>query len=440
MTTFDNIIIGAGPGGYDLAATLADKGESVLIAERDKLGGTCLNRGCIPTKCLVATAEAVISAKEAPALGVEVADISVDFSIAAKRMNEVVTGLRDGVKSDLSMCQIIEGEATLLPDMQIKVDDETFKATKRLVIATGSKPAVLPIEGAELAATSDDVLSIQSLPKSVIIIGGGVIGMEFASIFSALGVKTTVIEYCKEILPPFDAEVAKRLRMIMTRRGINIVTGAAVNKIEKTDSGKFNASYAGKKGQTYVEAEYIVMATGRRPVLPEGLIEAGIKLNAKGFIEVDNGMNTNVKGIYAIGDVNGLSMLAHSAIAQGRVVAENDEELFNPKTVPSIVFSHPEVAMIGLTPTAAEGAGLHYKTEKRLYASNGKAQAMGKTDGFIKFTVLPDENDRIIGISIIGAHAADLIAEATILVTDGVSLNEIDNKYIHAHPTLSELF
>lgn len=440
MTLYDNIIIGAGPGGYELAATLASRGESVLIVEREHLGGTCLNKGCIPTKCLVATAEAAVSAREADTFGVETGEIKVNFGKASERMKAVVAGLREGVKGELSKCTVLEGEARILPDGKIQVGDEIFGAEKRTVIATGSRPALLPIDGAELAVTSDEVLSMDELPQSVVIIGGGVIGMEFASILSAFGVKTTVIEFCKEILPPFDPEVAKRLRTTMSRRGVDIITGAAVNKIERAENGMLKVTYAGKRGDNSIEAENVIMAVGRRPVIPEGFAEAGIELTEKGYIKVDKNMETSVKGIYAIGDVNGLMMLAHAALAQGRVVAEGDARLFNPFRVPSIVFTHPEVSMVGMTPSQLEEKGIKATTAKRLFAGNGKAQAMGKPEGFIKFVTLPENNDRIVGVSIIGAHAADLIAEATMLVTDYVSLNDIDKRYIHAHPTLSELF
>lgn len=440
MTLYDNIIIGAGPGGYELAATLASRGESVLIIERGHLGGTCLNRGCIPTKCLVATAKTALSAREASNFGVETGEVKVDFSKAAERMNAVVAALREGVKSELAKCTVLQGEARMMPDGKVQVGDEIFGAEKRTVIATGSRPALLPIEGASLAVTSDEVLSMDILPQSVVIIGGGVIGMEFASILSAFGVKTTVIEFCKEILPPFDPEVAKRLRTTMSRRGIDIVTGAAVNKIEHVDNGILKVTYAGKRGDNTIEAEKVIMAVGRRPVLPEGISEAGIELTEKGYIKVDKNMETSVKGVYAIGDVNGLMMLAHAAIAQGRVVAEGDGRLFNPYRVPSIVFTHPEVSMVGMTPAQLEEKGIKCSTTKHLYAGNGKAQAMGKPEGFIKFVTLTENNDRVAGVSIIGAHAADLIAEATMLVTDCVSLNDINKRYIHAHPTLSELF
>lgn len=440
MTTFDNIIIGAGPGGYELAARLAAKGETVLVVEKDKLGGTCLNRGCIPTKCLVATAEAAHTINESASLGIEAASFKINFETAYNRMRQVVEGLREGVAAELSKCTVIYGEAKLLDNKTILVGDEIFEASSRIFIATGSTPAVLPIEGAELAMTSDDVLNMSVLPPSVIIIGGGVIGMEFASILSNLGVKTTVIEFCKEILPPFDQEVAKRLRMTLSRKGVDIITGAAVTSIKSMPDGMLQVTYSGKRGESQIEASQVIMAVGRKPVIPEGVSEAGIELTAKGFVKVDEHMETSVAGVYAIGDVNGLMMLAHAAIAQGRVVADGNPELFDINRVPSIVFTNPEVASVGMTPAGLEQKGISFKTEKRMFAGNGKAQAMGKPEGFIKFTILPEFSNQIAGVTIIGAHAADLIAEATMLVTDKVSIDDVDSRYIHAHPTLSEMF
>ena len=439
MTTFDNIIIGAGPGGYELAACLASQGETVAVVERDHLGGTCLNRGCIPTKCLVATAEKVMSAKNADAFGCSIPEITVDYAKAIERMRSVVAGLREGVAAELKGCTVIQGEARLASGRKIEVDGEEYEASKRLVIATGSRPATLPIPGAELAMSSDDALAMDSLPSSVVIIGGGVIGMEFASVFSALGAKVTVVEFCKEILPPFDPELAKRLRTALSRRGIDIVVGAAVNKIEQKD-GHLAVTYTGKRGDVTIEAEKAIMAVGRRPVVPEGTEEAGVQLTSKGFIAVDSLMRTNLDGVYAIGDVNGQLMLAHAAIAQGKVVAFEDEKLFNPYRVPSIVFTHPEVAQVGMTPAQLQENGLEFTPVKHLYASNGKAQAMGQAEGFVKFLTLDKHHGQVAGVSIIGAHAADLIAEATMIATDRLSLKDVAKRYIHAHPTLSELF
>ena len=439
MQQIDNIIIGAGPGGYELAANLCKQGESVVIIERDLPGGTCLNRGCIPTKCLCATAATVEDIRRASEFGINTTEFSINYAKSIERMREVIAHLQEGVIAELSKATYIKGEARLLENRIVEVDNHRFQATKRLVLATGSCPAVLPIEGVDLAMTSDDVLADDTLPKSIIIIGGGVIGMEFASIFNSLGVDTTVVEFCKEILPPFEQEIAKRLRTILSRRGVNIVVGSAVSSIKQSKDGMLSVEYQGKRGSTEICAERVVMAVGRRPVIPEGTQEIGIKLSSKGFIAVDNSMATNIPGIYAIGDVNGLSMLAHSAIAQGRVIAENNNTLFNTNCIPSVVFTTPEVAMVGRTSTQLDNEGVVYRSIKRQFASNGKACAMGEGDGVVKLLV-NESDDTILGITILGHGASDLIAEATMLIVNKVPVDKIASRYIHAHPTLSEIF
>ncbi len=437
MQTVDNIIIGAGPGGYELAAMLTHQGESVVIIERDHPGGTCLNRGCIPTKCLCATASTAETLRRAADFGINGSAPTVDYPKAIERMRSVVEGLRQGVLAEISAATLVRGEARLTGGRTVAVDGEQYEAAKRLVIATGSCPARLPIPGSELALTSDDVLADDTLPASVVIVGGGVIGMEFASIFNSLGVETTVIEFCKEILPPFEAEIAKRLRTAMGRRGVNIVVGAAVSAIEADGDG-YAVTYQGKRGEAQVNAQRVVMAVGRRPVLPAGVEEAGLQLTQRGFIDVDEKMQTNLDGVYAIGDVNGVSMLAHSAIAQGRVVAHDAPEAFNKDCVPSVVFTMPEVSMVGRTSVQLDAAEIPYRTVKRQFASNGKACAMGEGEGVVKLLVSEEDNS-ILGATILGPHAADLIAEATILVADKVPYTEIGKRYIHAHPTLSEV-
>ena len=434
MTTVDNIIIGAGPGGYELAASLAAIGESVVVVERDEPGGTCLNRGCIPTKSLCASANAALAAGTAGNLGVDVGPASVDFARVMSRVKDVVLGLRTGVEGLLAKCTFVKGEAVFTSPKVVSVNGEEYTAP-RIVIATGSRPALLPIPGAEYALSSDEALWLESLPASIAIIGGGVIGMEFASIFSALGSKVTVIEYCKEILPTVDSEIAKRLRTSLSRRGVEIVVGASVQAIEKTEES-LCVKYLGKKGEMSVMVETAVMAVGRRPVIPAGFEGA---LTPKGFIEVDEYMRTSIDGVYAVGDVNGLLMLAHAAYAQGRVVLRSDSSLFNPRYVPSVVFTNPEVAAVGQKPEELEAAGIKYHVVKRLYASNGKACADGHPEGLVKMLV-NDEDDSVLGVTILGSHAAELIAEATILVVEKVPLKDVPFRFIHAHPTLSELF
>ncbi len=436
MDEFDIIIIGAGPGGYEIAAEEAAKGRRVAIVERDSLGGTCLNRGCIPTKCLCASAETIHTVKNAATFGVDATVSGFSFAAATARMREVVGGLREGVAAQLKGCTVIEGEARLLGNGAVAVGDRTLSAPK-ILIATGSRPASLPVPGADKALTSDDVLALESLPASVAIIGAGVIGMEFASILSAFGVAVTVIEYCKEILPPFDREVAKRLRSILSRQGIKIVVGAAVKAVG--EDGR-SVTYAGKRGDETVEAEAVIMAVGRRPVLPEGLAEAGVELTERGFIKVDSRMRTTAPGICTAGDCTGLCMLAHAATAQARIaMAEESDDVPNLDVIPSAVFTTPELAMAGLTEEQCEARGIEYDVRKSLYAANGKARAMGATDGFVKILTDRTTARHIIGCHIIGAHASDICAEAAALMCEGASTARAKARIIHGHPTLSEV-
>lgn len=434
MERSDIIIIGGGPGGYEIAAELADKGMKVTLVERDLLGGTCLNRGCIPTKCLCATAEAALNAQSASALGIEIKDISIDYGKARARMHTVVDDMRDGVRQVLSKVQVINGTATVNADGSIQVGDTQLVADK-VLIATGSKPARLPIPGAELALTSDELLQTElPQPQRLTIIGGGVIGIEFASIYAALGTEVTVLEYCKEILPPFDADIAKRLRMALQSRGIKFVTGANVKAI----STDMTVSFETRRGEATAEADMVLMATGRRPVLPDGLQEAGIELTERGFIEVDELMRTTRPGFYAAGDVTGICMLAHAASVQARVALCEDADV-DLNIIPSAVFSVPEAAMAGLTATECERLGIECATARCNYAANGKAQAVGvASTGLVKLVYNP-QTRLLLGVHVLGAHASDLVAEAVALMHGMVTIDELAGDIVHSHPTLSEL-
>ncbi|MDO4319283.1 MAG: dihydrolipoyl dehydrogenase [Bacteroidales bacterium] len=432
MRQADNIIIGAGPGGYELAGMLAARGESVILIERDREGGTCLNRGCIPTKCLAVTAETAETCRRAAEFGIMCGDVGVDYAAAKARMDGVIDTLRQGIASLLRNVEIVRGSARLCTDRCVDVGGEIFHAGKRIVIATGSSPATLPVEGASLAMTSDDVLALDSLPSSAVIIGGGVIGLEFASIWSALGVDVTVVEFCKEILPPFDPEIAKRLRTMLTRRGIRFAVSTAVKEIVRNDDG-LKVIADGKRGQVEFSAESVIMAVGRRPVVPDGCKSAGVEIGPRGFIKVDNMMQTTSPGIYAIGDCNGLCMLAHAASAQARVVADGNPDAFDAGCIPSVVFTMPEAASVGPTPEVLEAKGIETTVVKRSFASLGKAQAMGEADGVVKIVKAKDDG-RVLAVSIIGPHASDLVAEATAMVAGR------DTSFVHAHPTLSEIF
>lgn len=429
MTSCDLLILGAGPAGYELAAEASRRGLSVIIAEKSLPGGTCLNRGCIPTKALCRSAQIAVDVREGAPFGVSVdpSAVTLDFARAVERKDEVVTTLREGVAMALAKTRVVIGDARFVEPHVVEIAGERFTAP-RIVIATGSAPASLPIPGADLAMNSDDLLSLSTLPKSIVIVGGGVIGMEFASILSAFGTKVTVIEYCKEILPPFDKDVAKRLRQALTRRGIEIIVGAAVTSIEPG----FTVSYESKGKALSVEADAVLIAVGRRPVIPEGAVEAGIDVTRRG-ITVDALFQTSVPGVYAVGDVNGQCMLAHAATAQALSIIGDK---FDLNVIPSAVFTAPECAMVGLTEEQCKTAALPYKSVKALFRANGKATAMAENDGLVKM-IVDTESRRILGCHICGPHAADLISEVALAMTAGLTVDAIAHT-IHAHPTLGE--
>lgn len=409
---YDAIVIGAGPGGYELAAALASTGKRTAIIERNEPGGTCLNCGCIPTKALCSSGAS-------------------PWAEASARAKAVIGELRESVRGVLRDVDYINAEAKLLPGLRVMAGADEHSA-EAIYIATGSKPSRLNIPGAELALDSTQFLASENIPGRVAIIGGGVIGLEFASILADKGADVTVIEYCKEILPPADKEVAKRLQSLLKRRGISFVTGAAVTAVRPG----YVVEYEGKKGPASIEADMVVMAVGRSAVVPDGCAEAGIELDRRGFIKVNPAtMETSAKGIYAVGDCNGLCLLAHAASAQGRVARGENVAM---DAMPSVVFTHPPCAWVGRTEEELIADGSDYVCGKTMYAGNGKALADGTPEGFVK--VLCDRSGgRILGVHILGAAADSLIAEATLAIAAGIDAATVASRVIHPHPTLSEL-
>lgn len=426
----DTIVIGGGPGGYELAALLSSKGERVALIEVRHLGGTCLNRGCIPTKTFAHAASILNSARQSSLYGITFQAPEIEWSQLIARKDEVLAQLREGIEMMLRNVEVINAKAAIVPDGKVILDNGRELTASRVVIATGSIPSKLPIDGAEKALNSDDLLSLPEIPKSIVIIGGGVIGMEFASIFNAFGAEVTVVEYCKEILPPFDKDIAKRLRTILASRGVNFCLNAEVTSID--DGNTVNFMSKGKPAN--VSADVVAMAVGRRPNLPEGLESAGIEFTKRGITANPTTFETTAKGIFAIGDVNGLSMLAHSATAQARRIAGCDVNL---EVIPSAVFTDPEAAMVGATEEQCKTSGIKYQALKALYRSNGKAVSMGEDRGMLKLIYDPTELT-IIGCHAVGPHAADLVQEAAVVMANGLTLNAI-SRTIHAHPTLAEI-
>lgn len=422
------LIIGAGPGGYETAVEAVKRGMEVTLATDGPLGGTCLNEGCIPTKTFCHYAELIERNRRAGL------DARPSFADVSARKNAVLDQLRGGIDSLLRGVNVVRGKASFRDAHTVVVDGQEYSADK-IIIATGSKSALLPIPGADTAMTSREMLNLTEVPESLCVIGGGVIGLEFASIFSSFGSQVTVLEYCKEILPRFDIDLAKRLKQALAKRGIRIETQAQVTAI---DGG--TVRYIRKEVECEVQAEKVLMAVGR-VANTDGLnLEAaGIECGRRG-IAVDGNFRTSAPDVYAVGDVTGGMMLAHVATAQG-IRALNDiegrQDRIRFDLVPAAVFTMPEVATIGLTEEECREQGIEIRCFKSFYRANGKAVSMDETDGYCK--VIADAADgRILGCHLMGAHSSDLIHEIAALMSAGATVSDAQN-IIHAHPTLAEV-
>lgn len=436
------VIIGAGPGGYVAALRGAQLGLEVTLVEKRFLGGVCLNVGCIPTKALLASAEAFVTARSGGAYGFRVeGEVVADFAAMAARKDRIVKRLTGGIGSLLAAAgvEVVIGEATLGPDRRVtvRVSDGGERAFQpdAVVLATGSEPArpgLFPIDE-ERVLTSDGALALTSLPESLIVVGGGYIGMEFASLFSDLGVRVTVVEMLPRILPTVDAEVASALAGIMTERGVRILTGTRVESVDVGSSG-VAVSVAGER----LEAEAMLVAVGRVPN-SAGLEAAGLALDERGFVRVGDCMETDVPGVYAVGDLVGGALLAHKASAEGVVAVERiagRDSRIDYRVLPSAVFTRPEVASVGLTEEQAAAEGRAVKVGRFPFLACGKAVASGDTEGFVKL-VTDSDTGEILGCHILGRGATELVAEAAVAMSmEGLAADIA--RTIHAHPTLPE--
>ena len=396
----DLIIIGAGPGGYRAAEYAAKQGLKVVIFEGDNVGGTCLNVGCIPTKTYVH---------------------SSTFAEARERMAQVVPQLRAGVEGILSHPNI-----TLVREKGVFVDANTVGdyTAKNIIIATGSETKLIPVSGLDdpRVVDSTGLLNLDTLPKRLCIIGAGVIGMEFASVFSRFGSEVTVIEFLKECLPALDSDIAKRLRKYLEKRGITFKMKTAVENIADID------------------ADVILMATGRKPRVQADFANAGFEYDERKGITVDENYETTVKGIYAIGDVNGRQMLAHAAEMQAvravnHILGKSDGIRFD--IMPAAIFTSPEAACVGPTEDQLKAQGIDFVCKKSFWRANGKALAMNESEGLLKLFVAPSDG-KILGCHAYGAHAADIIQEVSVLMCKDTTIHELADM-VHIHPTLSEI-
>ncbi|MGI6037521.1 MAG: dihydrolipoyl dehydrogenase [Limnochordia bacterium] len=435
---YDLCIIGGGPGGYVAAIRAAQRGKSVCLIEQDEVGGTCLNRGCIPTKALTSSVELLAKIRKARTYGIQVGGVEVDFTQMMKRKDQTVARLVKGINFLLqkNKVELIKGTGRISGPGRIVVNDQEIKA-EDIIIATGARPVVFPQfkHDGQQVITSDEALTLQSIPGELIIIGGGVIGSEFASIFATLGSKVKIVEMLPRVLPMADADVSAQLETAFKKMGVEIYTGQKVVGVEKGAQVRVQLESGDE-----LTGDVMLVSIGRG-VNTEGLglDTVGVALNQKGEIQVDARMATTDPGIWAIGDVTDCALkLAHVASAQGLVAVDNimgENRSMDYGAIPNCVFTQPEIAWVGLTEAEAQEAGYSYKTAKFPFMASGKALAMGDYDGFVKIIAAID--GELLGLHIIGPHASDLIAEPTLALSVGLDVEEFVTA-VRAHPTLPE--
>lgn len=443
---YDLIIIGGGPGGADAAEEAVRQGMDVALIERDLMGGTCLNRGCIPTKTLLHTADLYRDMKNAIDEGrISGNDVKVDLSGLQAYKEDVIGQLRAGQTGALEKAgvDIFNGMGTILGDKRVKVGSDILEGDN-ILIATGSRPSRIPVEGGDLPGviTSDELLSLTRVPESLIIVGGGVIGMEFAQVFSSLGSQVTVVETLKRVLFNFDKEISRSLTMVMGKRGVDINTETKLLSIEKTRDGKLRCSCE-KKGEGFrAEGDLVLMATGRSPVT-DGLfddadLESSLKTE-KGYIKTDENSQTAVEGIYAVGDVTGGMQLAHTASARGRIAVchmAGRPAPLDPANVPACVYTDPEIASVGSSADAAKEAGIKAVSKKYPMSANGKSVLTGQERGFVKI-IVKEDTGQILGAQMMCARATDMISQFSQAISNGLTVDKMSN-FIYPHPTFSE--
>lgn len=472
------IIIGAGPGGYETALLAAKRGVEVVLIESAHVGGTCLNEGCIPTKTFCKNAEVLDSLREGETFGLTDLTYGFDFSKVIDRKNAVVEQLRGGVEGLLNnkLITLVRGKAsfkdahtvTVTPsgphdtpsatpvissEAEGRVEKSVEYSADHIIIATGSVSSSLPIPGADLPGilTSKEILDIEKVPSSLCVIGGGVIGLEFASIFRSFGCEVTVLEYCKDILPRFDTDLAKRLKQSLSKRGISIETQAQVTGITGCEADAYTVSYTRKGKEETVTAQKVLMAVGRRAnVASLNLDDIGLEYTPRGIVTDEKTMQTSIPHIYAVGDINGRMMLAHAATFQGIVALDHIMGVQNQidlSVMPAAVFTSPEAASVGMTEDECKEKGIPVKCLKSFFRANGKAVTMGETDGFCKVVVaaepkegaqLPYQPGRILGCHLYGPHSSDIVQEACAMISGKATLEEFQS-VIHTHPTLTEV-
>ncbi len=437
-------VIGGGPGGYVAAIKASMLGADVTVIEKRRVGGTCLNVGCIPTKALLASSSLITSIKEAKDFGISIdGNIEADFESIMGRKNKIVNQLINGIEFlfDKRGIKLVNGFGKLIDKnkIEVKKEDGTIEVIEadKIILANGSQPVILPMfpYDGETIITSDEALNLKEVPKSLLIVGGGVIGCEFGQFFKTLGTEVTIVEMFDQLLPLEDKDVAKQLQRQFKKDKIKVMTGIRIEKCEIVDDEVVATLSNGKQ----VKAEKALLSIGRKPYLDNsGVEDIGITLE-RGKIVVNENLETNIEGVYAIGDLINTPFLAHVASKEGLIAAQNavcgNSKTVNYKAVPRCVYTEPEVAGVGKTEKELQQQDITYKVGQFDFRALGKAQAIGHFQGFIK--ILSDQEDKVIGASIVGPHATDLLTELSLAVHLGLTVEQVGD-VIHAHPTLSE--
>jgi dihydrolipoamide dehydrogenase len=451
MASFDVIFIGGGPAGYVGAIRCAQLGLSTAVVEREALGGTCVIWGCIPAKALLESAALATRLQHAKEFGVTVGDVQLDYGVAMRRSRAVSQQNSKGVEFLMKKNKItyLKGTAKLTGARAVAVagadgKTETHEAKKAVVVSTGSRVRGLPQVGLALNKTtvisSDEALVLEKAPKSMVVVGAGAVGCEFADVFNAFGTQVTIVEVLPQILPLEDADVSAELAKAFRKRKIDILTSAKITDVKVGNDAVSMTVASGGETKT-LTVEKVLVAAGRAANTDEtGLKELGVELTERGFIRIDDRFQTSVPGVYAIGDVAGNQMLAHKGSREGHVLAEllagQHTHPVNYRNIPSCTYCHPEVASIGLTEQQCKDQKLDYKVGRFPFSANGRARTSGETDGFVKI-IRDTKYGEILGAHIIGAHATEMIHELAVARENEYTVEELDLA-VHAHPTLSE--
>ena len=436
---FDIAVLGGGPAGYPAAIRAAQKGARVCVIEKDVLGGTCLNRGCIPTKVLHAKAHLIESLKGASISGIKTGSIEIDYSILSSFKTKVVSELVKGIETLFKSLKIklIKGYGRLVGDGVIDVEGFGEVKAKRIIVATGSSEMLIPgleFDG-QVVLSSTDLLMLDSLPESLLIVGGGVIGCEFASIFNAFGVDVTIVEMLPRLIATEDTQISRAIQTYMKKRGVKVLLGKKVVSIKKDSTG----AVVKLESDEQISCEKVLVSVGRTPnISGAGLEDVGVEIKG-GAIVTDRKMRTSVQGIYAAGDVTGHYLLAHVATREGIISAENatgSETEIDYGAVPVTIYTFPEISRVGISEDEATSKGIDVKTGRFPFAANGKAKGLGETEGFVKW-VARKEDGRILGVHVIGPQATELVASGVVAIQNELTIEEYVSS-IFPHPTLSE--